>query len=109
MDKPPINRLSAGLQFKLMNYVKDHYTSSGLYDPEFAKQAEQTLQFPITAGNIKGCREALEIKPNFVNHATKASEMERMQQGMVSLALRVQELESQVAQLMRERGQRGVK
>lgn len=49
------------MQWDLTNYVKEHYTASKLNDVEFAKKAENALQFPVTCHNVAGARETLEI------------------------------------------------
>lgn len=59
-----INRLVLSQQFALLKYIEQEYIKSKLSDHEFAKQAAESLGFPITAANIQGCREALEMKSN---------------------------------------------
>lgn len=59
-----INRLSAKMQWDLMNYVKESYAQSGLTDGAFAKQAEKDLGFPLTAHNVAGARETFDIPSN---------------------------------------------
>lgn len=59
------NTLSAGLMFRLMEYVKAHYTESQKTDAAFAEIAAETLGFPVTEGNVGGARRALEIQSNY--------------------------------------------
>lgn len=63
---PPasVNRLSIADQFGLMNYTRECYAASKQTDREFAKAAESFLGFPVTVGNIQGCRDALGLQNN---------------------------------------------
>lgn len=98
------NILSMALQYQLMNYVKDKYVESGLFDAEFATKAQEELKFPISPGNVKGCRDALGIPANY----TARVKPQHYDEEFHFLKGRVDELEQQLAILLRERAQRGV-
>lgn len=59
-----LNRLMANQQYRLMQYVEKDYTISKKNDGEFAAIAAAALGFPVSIGNIQGCREALSIISN---------------------------------------------
>ena len=59
-----INRLILSQQFALLKYMETDYVASGESDNDFAVRASNHLGFPVTGGNVFGCREALKMKSN---------------------------------------------
>ena len=86
-----VNKLAMGNQFKLIQYVQEHFEAANLTDPEFAQQAENYLGFTVTPGNIQGIRQEFNIPSTKAKLAAQTPEL---------MIERVEKLEQQVAKLI---------
>lgn len=107
--KPPtqINRLSASMQYALMTFVKERYSESKLLDTAFVKVAEEALGFPVTVGNLQGCREAFGIECNrdVIRRESQAPEtrLDRLENELKELRVLVEVLTTRVVSLQEGR------
>lgn len=68
------NALAYSLMFKLTEYVKANYVSSGLTDIDFAEVASKALGFPVVVSNVSNARGALGLLSNYRAKALMAKE-----------------------------------
>ena len=69
-----INRVGGIQLFKLMQYTQANYLQDRLLDQQFAEKAAIDLGFPVTKGNIQGCREAFGIEATFLAERRESRE-----------------------------------
>ena len=96
--KPPesTNRLVLAQQYELIKYTEKNYVEFKLLDTPFATKASEELGFPVTAGNIQGCREALGLISNRdLFRAEKKAPKNRLQE----IEQRLEKLESMAKEL----------
>ncbi len=91
-----INRLTLSQQFALLKYMEQNYVQSKLFDTEFAAKATNDLGFPITTGNIQGCREALGMKSN---RDLQREENKRPKNRLEEIEARLEKLEALAKEL----------
>ena len=60
------NVLKSKEEFRLFKEVETNYVKSGLTDEKFAEAVSKTLGITISEGNVRGVRQALEIKATIV-------------------------------------------
>lgn len=58
------NSFSLSQKLQFAEYMKAHYTISGLDNSEFAKQAAAALGFPVSQNQVFLYRTELELPPN---------------------------------------------
>lgn len=98
-----ITRLKLGKMFKLVEFVREHYTQSGKTDEEFAGVAANTLGFAVSRTNVITAREAINVPSNVTRMRTEdkgtiahrlknlENEVQRLEQALKELYARLGE------------------